>query len=103
MKRHAGEDDEEDEENPENDSDEDSDEDRDHDEVILGNVTDLVISLAKCYKDDFMPSLQKLGPKLVKYIGDDHPKSDQIMVIGCLSEVFNQCPSALTVYFNDFL
>lgn len=39
----------------------------------------------------------------MNYIGDDHPKSDKIMVIGCLSEVFNQCPSALAFYFDDFI
>ncbi len=25
------------------------------------------------------------------------------MVIGCLAETFNNCPSAIVVYFNDFL
>lgn len=25
------------------------------------------------------------------------------MVIGCLGETFNQCPSALSVYYNDFM
>ena len=49
-----------------------------------------------------MPYLQRLGPRLVKYMGDDHPRSDRIMVVGCLAETFNQCPSSMTVYFNDF-
>ena len=81
---------------------EDDEEDLDHDELILGNSTDLIVSLGKCLADSFMPFLQRLGPKLVKYLGDDHPKSDRIMVIGCLGETFNQCPSSMTVYFNDF-
>ena len=25
------------------------------------------------------------------------------MAIGCLGETFNQCPSAMGVYFNDFI
>lgn len=51
-------------------------EDLDHDEIILGNVTDVIMSVAKALGDDFVPYLQRLGPKLYKYLGDDHPKSD---------------------------
>ena len=71
------------------DDEEDDDEDLNHDELILGNATDLIVSLSKCLADSFMPYLQRLGPRLVKYVGDDHPKSDKIMVIGCLGETFN--------------
>ena len=78
-------------------------EDLDHDELILGNATDLIVALAKTLEDSFLPYLQRLGPKLVKYLSDDHGKSDKIMVIGCLAESFNKCPSSMTVYFNDFM
>lgn len=61
----------------------------DHDELILGNATDLTVALAKCLGDSFLPYLQRIGPKIVKYVGDDHPKSDKIMAIGCLAESFN--------------
>ena len=44
--------------NPEESSDDvDSDEDLDHDELILGCVTDLLISTAKAFKDGFLPYL----------------------------------------------
>jgi len=91
-----------DEEDESDDSQADDDEDLDHDELILGNVTDLIVSLGKCLENSFLPYLQRLGPKLVKYVGDDHPKSDKIMVIGCLGETFNQCPASMNVYFADF-
>lgn len=91
------------EEEDEDDSEEEDDEDLDHDELILGNATDVVISLSKCLGNSFLPYLQKIAPKLVKYLGDDHPKSDKIMVIGALSETFNQCPTAITAYFNEFM
>ena len=81
----------------------DSDEDLDHDEIILGNATDVIISVSIALGDSFLPYLNKLAPKLVKYLGDEHPKSDRIMVIGCLSEVMNNCPKAITYYFNDFM
>ena len=81
----------------------DSDEDLDHDEIILGNATDVIISVSKALGDSFVPYLNKLAPKLVKYLGDEHPKSDKIMVIGCLSEVMNNCPKAIQYYFNDFM
>lgn len=91
-----------DDEDEEEDEDED-DEDLDHDEIILGNVTDVIISLSKAFGDSFAEALAKLGPKMVPYLSDDHPKSDRLMVIGCFAEVFNNCPSALPVYFNDYM
>lgn len=90
-------------EDDDDEEDEEDGEDMDHDEIILGNATDVLVSLAKCFQDSFLPSLQKLGPKLVKYLGDEHGKSDRIMVIGCLCEVFNQCPTAITAYFDNFM
>ena len=44
-------------EEEDDDSDEDDDEDLDHDEIILGNATDLVVALAKCLQDSFLPYL----------------------------------------------
>lgn len=92
-----------DEEDDDDDSEADDEEDLDHDEIILGNATDLIIQLSKCLQNSFLQHLQRLGPKLVRYLGDEHGKSDRIMVIGCLAETFNQCPDALQVYFNDFM
>jgi hypothetical protein len=75
----------------------------DHDEIILGNSTDVVIALAKALGDSFLTYLTKIGPSLVRYLDDSHPTSDRVMAIGCLAETFNSCPSAIVVYFNDFL
>ena len=97
-----GPEDEEDEENEPHDSEEDED-DLDHDEIILGNTTDVMISLARSLTDGFLPYLARLGPKLVPYLGDEHPKSDKVMAIGCLGEVLKNCPAAIIAYFNDFL
>ena len=49
--------------------------------------------------DGFANYLQRLGPKLVVYLADEHPKSDKVMVIGCLSEVLKNCPVAINAYF----
>lgn len=62
----------------------------------------MIISVAKCLGNEFAPYLTKLGPKLVAYLGPEHPKSDKIMIIGCLSEVMNACPIAIQYYFEDF-
>lgn len=35
----------------------DSDEDIDHDEIILGNTTDVIMSIAKAFGDSFVPYL----------------------------------------------
>lgn len=50
-----------------------------------------------------MPYLTKFAPSLVKYLDDSHPKSDKVMVIGCLAETFNNCNAAIPVFYNDFL
>jgi hypothetical protein len=50
-----------------------------------------------------MVYMGKIGPSLVKYLDDTHPTSDRVMVVGCLAETFNNCPPAISVYFNDFL
>ena len=41
---------------------ESEDEDLDHDEIILGNATDVVISVSKALGDSFLPYLNKLAP-----------------------------------------
>lgn len=75
----------------------------DHDEIILGNTTDVIIEMSRALGDQFLPYLTSIGPSLVRYLDDTHPKSDIIMVIGCLAETFNSCKAAIPVYFNDFL
>jgi hypothetical protein len=75
----------------------------DHDEIILGNTTDVIIEMARAFGDQFLPFLTQIGPSLVRYLDDSHPKSDIIMVIGCLAETMNACTAAIPIYFNDFL
>lgn len=94
--------DEDDDEEPEEPEEESDDDDLDHDEIILGNTTDVIISLARSLGDGFSPYLARLSPKLVPYLGDEHPKSDKIMVIGCLAEVLKNCPQVIAAYFNNF-
>ena len=89
-------------EDEEEEEDED-DEDLDHDEIILGNTTDVIIELARSLGDQFLTYLTRIGPSLVRYLDDSHPKSDIIMVIGCLAETFAACTAAIPVYFKDFL
>jgi hypothetical protein len=86
--------------NPEDD-DEDDDE-IDHDELILGNTTDVVIELAKCFGDQFSGLLVQLAPALAEYMQDNHPPRDKSMAIGCLAEVFNSCPAAIPTYFEQY-
>lgn len=75
----------------------------DHDEIILGNTTDVMISLAKALGNQFIPYLQMLAPSLVNYLSDEHPRSDHTMVVGCLAEIFNVCPSAIPAMFEDYI
>jgi len=90
------EDDEDDEEESEDD------EDMDHDEIILGNSTDVLISVAKALGNDFLKYFTTIAPKLVKYLEDERPKSDKIMIIGCFAEIMAACPSAIDAYFDHF-
>lgn len=86
----------------ESDDEEEDEDDMDHDEIILGNTTDVIISMSKAMGPQFLPILQELLPHLYPYVGDDHPSSDQTMVIGCLAEVFNNCPQAIEMYFDQY-
>ena len=93
-----------DEEEEENDSEGEESEEADHDEVILGNATDLIITLSSIFGDSFLPYFKRLGPKIVSYISDDHDMSEIITAIGCLAEVFNNCPStAAPPFFEPFM
>jgi hypothetical protein len=92
--------DEEDEENPEDDVDDDEEEEEgddgiDHDEIILGNVTDLIIWMARCLGNEFIPFFTNLAPHIVTYTSDKHPKSDRNMAIGCIAEVFANAPGVI--------
>lgn len=55
------------------DEEEEDSEDMDHDEIILGNSTDLIISMSNALGPQFAPFLKELGPVLYPYVGEDHP------------------------------
>lgn len=46
---------------------EDEDDGIDHDELILGNISDLIINLARAYGNEFAPYFEKIAPHLVVY------------------------------------
>lgn len=56
-----GEKDQEDIEEDEEEEEDDDDEDIDHDEIILGNTTDVIISLSRALGDQFMQYLGRIG------------------------------------------
>jgi len=91
------------EEEDEEQEEEEDPEDLDHDEVILGNSTDLVICLAKIFGDQFLPYFSQIAPHLRPYLEDSHPKNDKIMVIGCIGETIKECPSAVSVFYSDYM
>ena len=85
-------------------SEEESEDDGiDHDEVIFGNVSDLIICMARAMGNEFAPHFNEIAPLIVVYTGDNHPKSDKNMAFGCFSEVFANCESVIPQYFNDYL
>ena len=86
-------------------SDEDEEEKLDaleHDEIILGNTSDVVNSLAKAFGDSFLPYFSILITKMEPYLSDSHPKNDRNMIIGCIAEVFRSCPSAIPPYYQAY-
>lgn len=94
-------------ENPEDEEDdseeEEGDDGIDHDEIILGNTTDLIIWLAKCLGNEFIPVFNNIAPHLVVYTSEKHPKSDRNMAMGSIAEVMANSPGCIATYFNDFL
>ena len=86
----------------EQDDSEDEDEDLDHDEIILGNTTDVLISVSKAFGDAFISKFTTVAPKLNKYLSPEHPKSDKIMIIGCIAEILNNCPNVIDPFYDAF-
>lgn len=74
-----------------------------HDEVILGNITDLLYETARSLGNEFATHFNLIAPHLVEYTSDKHPKNDKNMSLGCLAEVFAAAPGIIPNYFNDYL
>uniref|UniRef100_A0A7S3FVR3 Importin N-terminal domain-containing protein n=1 Tax=Strombidium rassoulzadegani TaxID=1082188 RepID=A0A7S3FVR3_9SPIT len=85
------------------DEEEDEEDDIDHDEIIFGNVSDIIYTLSRALGNSFAPYFNLIAPHLVVYTADNHPKSDRVMAMGCISEVFASCESIIPTYFADFL
>lgn len=83
--------------------DEDEDDGIDHDEVILGNITDLIYETARSFGNDFGPYFARIAPVLVEYTSEKHPKNDKNMALGCIGEVFASAPGIISNYFADYL
>jgi len=88
----------------EDEDEEDEDDDGiDHDELIFGNVSDLVIALARAFGNEFSGYFAQIAPHLVVYTADNHPKSDRNMAFGCFAETFAAASAVIPAYFNDYL
>jgi len=61
-----------------------------------------MISMAKALGEQFVPLLEKLAPSLAPYLDEKHPRSDNVMAIGCLSEIFNSSPTVISSHFETF-
>jgi hypothetical protein len=61
-----------------------------------------MISMAKALGEQFVPLLEKLAPSLAPYLDEKHPRSDNVMAIGCLSEIFNSSPTVISTQFETF-
>ena len=81
---------------------EDEDEDIDHDEIILGNVVDLINELSRIYGDFFVEAFNAMAPNIVEYTKDTHPKNDRNAALGCFAETFCNSPALIPQYFNDY-
>ena len=66
--------------------DETKQDDIDHDEIILGNIVDLINALAKAFGDHFAPTFATLAPEVSQYTTDKHPKNDKNAALGCFAE-----------------
>lgn len=90
-------------EDNEDDEEEEGDDGIDHDELIFGNVSDVIIALARAFGNEFANHFAQIATHLVVYTGDNHPKSDRNMALGCLAETFAAASAVIPTYFNDYL
>ena len=85
----------------EQDEDEDEkedDEDIDHDELLTGNLMDLIQSLGKVCGEVIIPQMQSIFTSLSKYLNSNRSENDWAMGIGCFAELFRFLPSIIPQY-----
>jgi hypothetical protein len=82
---------------------ESDDDDVDHDEIIFGNVSDIIICMSRAMGNEFAGYFNVIAPHLAPYTNESRPKSDRCVAIGCMSEVFASCESVIPHYFEGFV
>ena len=85
--------------------DEEDDEDYNeiHGDELISKAYDLIYILSKSLGDEFLIPFGKLASLVFDYLTEKHPKSDKREALGCLTVVFETCPSAISLYFLQFV
>lgn len=71
----------------------DDDEDHDHDEMLMGDVADVLTEATKVCKEALVPQLQRVLPSILKFTKPNRSARDRTLMIGCLAELFSIVPA----------
>ncbi len=85
-------------EDDEEEEEKDEDEDVDHDELVLGNLFDLLHDIAAACGESVIPLYKKPLESIMKYMKPSHAESDWVSAIGCIAELFKDLPSIIPEY-----
>ena len=70
----------------------DDEEDHDHDEMLMGDVADVLTEATKVYKEALAPQLQRVLPSILKFTKPNRSARDRTLMIGCMAELFSIVP-----------
>ncbi len=79
------------------------DDDVDHDEMLTGNLLELLQDLAKVCGESITPHLMPIFTALMKYMKPSRPENDWVMGIGCFAELLKYLPSIIPEYAPKLL
>ena len=80
----------------------DEEEDIDHNETVLANITELISVLSRVMGEDLAEHFEKTAELLFMHCGENYPMRDKSLCIGTLGECFNNMPSLLKKWFDQF-
>ena len=86
------------EEESEEDEEESDDEDLDHDEMLTGNLLELVQDVAEVCGEPLTSHFKRILTSLMKYLKPARPENDWSMGVGCFAELFRHLPSIIPEY-----
>ena len=71
----------------------DDEDDHDHDEMLMGDLADVLTEATKACKEALGQQLQRVLPSILKFTKPSRSARDRTLMIGCMAELFSLVPA----------